>query len=128
VHGPGTLNAPGRFPRFGPSLGTVSAVWPSGDFLTSVDPTDRSQVDPRRQCPAPYRIVRMRGFALNIPSNAELQNCRCAMPRNLADVQRELHETLREIRHAKDRKAALRLVEKLRRLLREAESLRDAAA
>jgi len=50
------------------------------------------------------------------------------MPRNLADVQRELHETLREIRHAKDRKAALRLVEKLRRLLREAESLRDAAA
>jgi len=50
------------------------------------------------------------------------------MPSNLADVQRELHETLRKIQHAKDREAALKLVEKLRRLLREAKFLRDAAA
>jgi len=40
------------------------------------------------------------------------------MPRNLADVQRELQETLRKIQHAKDREAALKLVEKLRRLLK----------
>jgi len=50
------------------------------------------------------------------------------MSRNLADVQRELDETLRKIRHAKDRETALKLVERLRSLLREAKYLKDSAA
>jgi hypothetical protein len=46
------------------------------------------------------------------------------MPRDFADVQRELDETLRKIWRAKDREAALKLVDEMLRLKKEADSLK----